>query len=99
MELLSVIRRWHYRDRLPIREIERRTMWAVAKDGAYVGDNSLVTIRYARLQYTPEGAKRLADQCGGRVVEVAIVVSEVAPQPHPMVGDRAGDMTGSDPAA
>ena len=25
MELLSVIRRWHYRDRLPIREIERRT--------------------------------------------------------------------------
>ena len=25
MELLSVIRRWHYRDRIPIREIERRT--------------------------------------------------------------------------
>ena len=25
MDLLSVIRRWHYRDRLPIREIERRT--------------------------------------------------------------------------
>jgi len=25
MELLSVIRRWHHRDRLPIREIERRT--------------------------------------------------------------------------
>jgi transposase len=25
MELLSVIRRWHHRDRIPIREIERRT--------------------------------------------------------------------------
>ena len=25
MELLSVIRRWHYRDHMPIREIERRT--------------------------------------------------------------------------
>jgi transposase len=25
MELLSVIRRWHCRDHLPIREIERRT--------------------------------------------------------------------------
>ncbi len=25
MELLSVIRRWHYRDHLPIREITRRT--------------------------------------------------------------------------
>jgi len=25
MDLLSVIRRWHYRDHLPIREIERRT--------------------------------------------------------------------------
>jgi transposase len=25
MELLSVIRRWHYRDRFPIREIWRRT--------------------------------------------------------------------------
>lgn len=25
MDLLSVIRRWHFRDRLPIREIERRT--------------------------------------------------------------------------
>ena len=25
MELLSVIRRWHYRDQMPIREIERRT--------------------------------------------------------------------------
>ncbi|MBB2158404.1 IS21 family transposase, partial [Gluconacetobacter diazotrophicus] len=25
MELLSVIRRWHYRDHVPIREIERRT--------------------------------------------------------------------------
>lgn len=25
MELLSVIRRWHRRDHLPIREIERRT--------------------------------------------------------------------------
>jgi transposase len=25
MELLSVIRRWHYRDRIPVREIERRT--------------------------------------------------------------------------
>ena len=25
MKLLSVIRRWHYRDRLQIREIERRT--------------------------------------------------------------------------
>ena len=25
MELLSMIRRWHHRDRIPIREIERRT--------------------------------------------------------------------------
>jgi len=25
MDLLNVIRRWHYRDHLPIREIERRT--------------------------------------------------------------------------
>ena len=25
MELLSVIRRWHYRDHFPIREISRRT--------------------------------------------------------------------------
>ena len=25
MELLSVIRRWHHRERMPIREIERRT--------------------------------------------------------------------------
>ena len=30
MELLSVIRRWHFRDHLSIREISRRTLAGVA---------------------------------------------------------------------
>lgn len=37
MELLSVIRRWHYRDHMPIREIERRTARRLHADLVVLG--------------------------------------------------------------
>ena len=36
MALLSVIRRWHFREGMPIREIERRTGQELSRAGAYI---------------------------------------------------------------
>jgi len=46
MALLSVIRRWHFREEMPIREIERRT--GLSRNTIRKGADSL-TLTYLRL--------------------------------------------------
>ena len=47
MELLSVIRRWHYRDHMPGREIERRTGLSRNTVRKYLRSNA-IEVKFSR---------------------------------------------------
>lgn len=76
MDLLSVIRRWRFRDKLPIREIGRRTGLSRNTIRKYLRSDVVdpvfkVPDRPCRLDPFAEEAVRLAADRGGQVTQAA----------------------------